>query len=82
MSKKRKDLETLRSDYKASLEAYKQAENERIEDFTKLLFSDEELRQLVLNYKTSSLKQNAKMWADTLKKLSPANAQQKGAKLL
>lgn len=70
MSKKRRDLEALRSDYEASLEAYKQAENERLEDFTKLLFSDEELRQKVLNIKTPALKQTARIWAESLKQLS------------
>lgn len=75
MSTKKKDLETLRSNYEASRKAYEEAENERIAEFTKLLFGDEKLRKMVLEMKTPELKANAKMWADSLNKLSPANAQ-------
>lgn len=75
MGTKKKDLETLRSNYEASRKAYEEAENERIAEFTKLLFSDEELRKMVLDMKTPELKANAKMWAENLKKLSPASAQ-------
>lgn len=72
---KRKDLETLRSDYEASRKAYEEAENERIAEFSKQLFGDEELRKMVLDMKTPALKANAKMWAEYLKKLSPASVQ-------
>ena len=75
MSTKKKDLETLRSNYEASRKAYEEAENERIAEFTKLLFSDEELRKMVLDMNTKSLKANAKIWADNLKKLSSYNPQ-------
>ena len=77
MSTKKKDLETLRSNYEASRKAYEEAENERIAEFTKLLFSDEELRKMVLDMNTKSLKANAKIWADNLKKLSSYNPKQK-----
>ena len=75
MATKKKDLETLRSNYEASRKAYEEAENERIAEFTKLLFSDEELRTKVLDMKTPELKANAKMWAEYLKKLSLYNPQ-------
>lgn len=71
MSTKKKDLATLRSNYEASKKAYEEAENKQIEEFTKLLFSDEELRKKVLEMKFSALKSNAKIWADSLKRLSP-----------
>lgn len=79
MATKKKNLETLRSDYEASRKAYEEAENERIAEFTKLLFSDEELRKMVLDMNTKSLKANAKIWADNLKKLSSYNSKQKEA---
>ena len=71
MAKKKQDLEALRSNYEASRKAYEEAENERIAEFTNLLFGDEELRKKVLDMKTPALKANAKMWAEYLKKLSP-----------
>lgn len=79
MATKKKNLETLRSNYEASRKAYEEAENERIAEFTKLLFSDEELRKMVLDMNTKSLKANAKIWADNLKKLSSYNSKQKEA---
>lgn len=75
MATKKKDLETLRSNYEASRKAYEEAENERIAEFTKMLFCDEELRKKVLDMKTPELKANAKMWAEYLKKLSLYNPQ-------
>lgn len=75
MATKKKNLETLRSNYEASRKAYEEAENERIAEFTKLLFSDEKLRKMVLDMNTKSLKANAKIWADNLKKLSSYNPQ-------
>lgn len=78
MATKKKDLERLRSDYEASIKAYEEAKNERIAEFSKLLFGDEELRKKVLEMKTPELKANAKMWADSLKKLSPYDPKQKG----
>lgn len=75
MSTKKKDLETLRSNYEASRKIYEEAENERIAEFTKLLFSDEELREKVIEMNTKSLKANAKMWTEYLKKLSSYNPQ-------
>ena len=43
MSSKKKDLETLRSNYEASRKAFKEAEDERIEEFAKMIsdLSDE-----------------------------------------
>ena len=79
MAKKKQDLETLRSNLEASKKAYEEAENERIAEFTKMLFGDEELRKKVLDMKTPELKANAKMWSEYLKKLSSYNPQQKGA---
>jgi hypothetical protein len=67
---KKTDLETLRSNYLASRKAYEEAENERINNFAKLLFSDEDLKQKVLEMKSSALKETAKLWADCLKDLS------------
>ena len=60
MAKKKKDLEELRSNYEASRKAFEEAESERIAEFAKMLFSDEELRQKVLNIKTPDLKQTSK----------------------
>ena len=75
MATKKKNLETLRSNYEASRKAFEEAENERVTEFTELLFSDEELREKVLEMNTKSLKANAKMWAEYLKKLSSYNPQ-------
>lgn len=75
MSSKKKDLETLRSNYEASKKAFKEAEDERIEEFAKMVFSDATIREKVLSMKTSSLKANAKMWIDNLKKLSANTSQ-------
>lgn len=76
MATKKKDLEKLRSNYEASIKAYEEAKNERIAEFSKLLFGDEELKKMVLEMKPAELKANAKMWADSLKKSSPADTQQ------
>lgn len=70
MATKKKNLETLRSNYLASKQAYEEAENEQVKRFANLLFDDEELRILVLKMKTSELKQNAKTWSETIKKLN------------
>lgn len=76
MATKKKDLEKLRSNYEASIKAYEEAKNERIAEFSNLLFGDEELKKMVLEMKPAELKANAKMWADTLTKSSPADTQQ------
>ena len=76
MATKKKDLEKLRSNYEASIKAYEEAKNERIAEFSKLLFSNEELRTKVLEMKPTELKENAKAWADTLTKSSPVSTQQ------
>lgn len=44
MATKKKDLEKLRSNYEASIKAYEEAKNERIAEFSKLLFGDEASR--------------------------------------
>lgn len=72
---KKKNLEELRSDYEASRKAFEEAENERVEEFAKMLFSNEDLRKKVLEMKSSALKANVKMWTEYLKKLSPYNPQ-------
>lgn len=76
MATKKKDLEKLRSNYEASIKAYEEAKNERITEFSKLLFGDEKLKKMVLEMKPAELKSNAKMWADILTKSSPADVQQ------
>ena len=75
MAKKKKDLEELRSNYEASRKAFEEAENERINEFAKMIFSDDTIREKVLSMKTSSLKTNANMWIDNLKKLSANTSQ-------
>lgn len=75
MATKKKDLETLRSNYEASRKAFEEAENERINEFAKMIFSDDSIREKVLSMKTSTLKANAKMWIENLKKLSANTSQ-------